>query len=488
MALKPTKAARIEQLLRVWQADNPAFFWAPTRPENFLKDQQRGLIGRVTPGLGVTYGGLQNTIKNGPGYVEFPSNFGLGANSEFFCMLLVDIVDPQAVTGCFLKFGGTDVAGCGVGGGDTTFENTGSKLIALRESLAWVPGTNNSFVSGLNVISFFRTSESAFGATNVTTASDASTGLASYNAPSAQTTINGQGTIRGSNATVCAVAIWPVAYNNATTVLRREALAAPLLGLARQNRKPWFTPRYLLTGDSTTPNTAALTGNQSTSARGIVVPSLSLATTGNQVTASVGTLTASTAINVAITGNAATTAVGIAVPSISLPVTGVQATASSGVVSPDGSVTLALTGNAATSAVGALTLGITVPITGVQATASSGLVTPPGNVSAALTGVGTTASVGTLTAALSLGITGVAATSAAGTVTPASGNVVALTGNGATSAVGIFTHGISLALTGRSATASIGSLGVGGWQQIDDSQTPNWVQIVGAQTPNWTPI
>lgn len=236
------------------------------------------------------------------------------------------------------------------------------------------------------------------------------------------------------------------------------------------------------------PNTAALTGNQSTSARGIVVPSLSLATTGNQVTASVGTLTASTAINVAITGNVAATAVGIAVPSISLPVTGVQATASSGIVSPDGSVTLALTGNVATSAVGALTLGITVPITGVQATASSGLVTPPGNVSAALTGVGTTASVGTLTAALSLGITGVASTSAAGTVTPASGNVVALTGNGATSAVGIFTHGISLALTGRSATASIGSLGVGGWQQIDDSQTPNWVQIVDAQTPNWTPI
>lgn len=485
MAYKPVVDARIEQLLTSWRADQPAFFWAPTRSEYLFKEQIKSVTGTPIDGALVGYGGIENPQGNGTRHLLFDTVLGLTTNTPFFAMLLVDIIDPNQVTGCFLKIG-AGANGVGVGGGNGTFDDTGSKLIVLKENVAWVLGPSNAFVPGLNVINFSFTNQNNFGAVNLTTSIGPDSGVGgAYADPTGGIGINGYDN-RGSNVTVCAVAIWTNSYDNIENVYKRQKLGAPFTGLARQYHKPWFTPRQIPEPIAAASGTVALTGNSATSAVGTLSPSIALAITGNAATSARGSFTLTE--SKAITGNQVTASRGTPVASISVALTGNQATTSQGTVTPAGTFSAALTGNQVTASRGTPVASISLAITGNQAAASAGVVTPPGNISTALIGRSATTSVGVVVPGISKAITGNAATSAVGTVTPASGNVVALTGNGAVSAVGMFTHGISLALTGRAATASIGALGVGGWQQIDDSQTPNWVQIADAQTPNWTPI
>lgn len=215
--------------------------------------------------------------------------------------------------------------------------------------------------------------------------------------------------------------------------------------------------------------TAALSNNLATTASGILVPALSLATTGNSATASTGTLTP--ALSRAITGNAATASTGTPVASISLALTGNGATSSVGTVGIGGT-TQALTGNAATASAGTPVAQISLALTGNASTASVGTAVPA--LSKALTGNAATTSAGTPTAALSLALAGNGATASAGTVavpgvivpssnvaTASSGTVspgitVALTGNGVTASVGTVSPAIALALSGLAGTSSVG--------------------------------
>ena len=223
-------------------------------------------------------------------------------------------------------------------------------------------------------------------------------------------------------------------------------------------------------------NTAALTGQSTTSAVGTLTPTITTALTGQATTSAVGTLTPSQGATAALTGVSATSAVGTLTPSIATTFAGVSATSAVGAFAPNISVALVgqsatsavgtltatlaslLTGQAGTSAVGTLTPSITVAFSGVGSTASVGTLSPNQGATASLTGVSATSDVGVLTPIITTGIVGVGSTSAVGTLTANQGNTGNLTGQFGTSDVGIFVPSISAAFSGVSATASAGTL------------------------------
>ena len=235
-------SSEVDKYFDTWRADDPTFLWLPTTQEGTFRDIRRQVSGLPSDSIQVGLGGVQNPVANGSGVVSFPTTLGLGTSGQFFAMLMVYIPDPANATGAFLKIGsGSD--GIAVGAGGTTFENTGTKLIVLREGLAWHVSTAAAFVKGINVLAFYRTSGPIFGAVNMTTGVSIETPSATYTAPTVGLTINGSGGIRGSNATVNGVGIWPGTISNATLVARRAALAAPMVGLYGRDYKPLFALR-----------------------------------------------------------------------------------------------------------------------------------------------------------------------------------------------------------------------------------------------------
>ncbi|MCK9622603.1 MAG: hypothetical protein M0R47_18965 [Methylobacter sp.] len=224
----------IHRLIQDWQVNKPDFLWVPTVNDRF--NARNGIIGTTHGSAIVTTGGIANPVANSSSGIYFPTNLGMVHDSRYIGIMLVTIDDPANVTGCFLKIGG-DSDGIGFGGGNTSFDDSGSKLIMLRENVAWHTGSNNSFIKGLNILTFGLTSDAATTYTNIS--SGAGNDLAGVYplAPSSRIAINGYNG-RGSNAVVHAVGIWKTAYNNSNFVAERERLAKRLLpfsGVARKN-------------------------------------------------------------------------------------------------------------------------------------------------------------------------------------------------------------------------------------------------------------
>ena len=158
------------------------------------------------------YGGLVGTVNNnGTDWIEFDTNVGIVANNtRFIGLALVSVPDAANASGCYLKIG-SDANGLGFGFGNTTFENAGSKLVLLREGIAWFVGTGTQLVNGLNVLSFGVAENGSSGHTvnyNTTTAVEVGTSAASTASISARLRINGYTSLRGTGSTVHAVAIF----------------------------------------------------------------------------------------------------------------------------------------------------------------------------------------------------------------------------------------------------------------------------------------
>ncbi len=215
---------QIQPVIDFWESRRPDFLWAPTSPDKWLKDQAKGLTGRVQGSAGaIQAGGIPRVVANSAdSYLTFPTNCGIGGGaSNFIGVMLVEIIDPTAVTGAFLKIGDT-AGGLGYGGGNTTFEDSGGKAIILQEAVAWrVSASSAVFTRGLNVLAFGVDSVDNT-LVNLNTGLGISSPTASSNlAPSSVIQINGYTTNRGSNVRVLAVAIYAgTAYSNqlATTL------------------------------------------------------------------------------------------------------------------------------------------------------------------------------------------------------------------------------------------------------------------------------
>lgn len=167
-------------------------------------------------------------------------------------------------------------------------------------------------------------------------------------------------------------------------------------------------------------------------------PGVFLAITGNQASASAGSLTVN--IAPALVGVAATGFVGVVL---------VQGAAAGRIfwsrlqASLGGGVTVALTGNAGTGAAGSVAVNVTIALSGVSATGAVG--SPAVNTATGITGNQATGSVGGVTVSMSVPLLGASATGAVGSLTPSStitlggvsgtGNVGTVTSSGGTPVV-----------------------------------------------------
>lgn len=200
----------IERILAHWRAENPSFLWIPTAGKYLLHDRISGYVGRPILGGGalVTRAGFRNTVANSSSnYIQWDTNAGVTTGTtNFIGMALVSVLDPAAVTGTIVKIGNS-TTGLGFGGGNTTLENSGVKLVTLAEGIVWY--ANGSYTAGLNVVSFGYSSDGNVRMNNYGSSSNAvSSPGASYNAPSAVLHIGGYFTSRGTNMIPHAVAVF----------------------------------------------------------------------------------------------------------------------------------------------------------------------------------------------------------------------------------------------------------------------------------------
>ena len=221
--------------------------------------------------------------------------------------------------------------------------------------------------------------------------------------------------------------------------------------------------------------------------------------TGLSATSSVGSITVDAEINsgwgrstwnadawgiqgdVLLTGQEATASVGSITPADVMGLTGVSSTASVGSPTIIGDTTATLTGISATTSVGTITPADVMGLTGVSATASVGTITPADVMG--LTGVSATVSLGTATTNSNpiVSVTGIAATTSVGSLTPA--DVMGLTGVSATASVGALTPQDVMGLTGVSATASVAEFGtatgfgIQAYQAIDTGSNTSYTNV-----------
>jgi hypothetical protein len=183
--------------------------------------------------------------------------------------------------------------------------------------------------------------------------------------------------------------------------------------------------------------TLALSGQAVTASAGTLTPTASLALSGQAVTASAGTLTSSQALS----GQAVTASAGIATPTLTITLSGQAVTASAGTITynASGDISVALSGQAVTASAGTLTPTASPALSGQAVTASASTVAP--GISKAATGEQITTSAGTLTLGIVVPASGQGVTCSAGTVTySTAGDVtVALSGQAVTVSAGTLT-------------------------------------------------
>jgi hypothetical protein len=168
--------------------------------------------------------------------------------------------------------------------------------------------------------------------------------------------------------------------------------------------------------------TVALTGQSLTATAGTLTPANAVALSGSALTAAAGTLTVSN--SVALSGSALTAAAGTLTVSNSVALSGSSLTASTGTLAP--ALSVPLSGAALSITAGTLTAtggdagNVTVALTGQSLTISAGTLTP--ETSVALSGSGLTAAAGTLAPELAVALAGAALSVVAGTLTASGGS------------------------------------------------------------------
>ena len=226
---------------------------------------------------------------------------------------------------------------------------------------------------------------------------------------------------------------------------------------------------------------------------------IDISVTGSGLTSSIGSVTITAEINsgwgrstwnadawsiqgdLLLTGQQATASVGSIAPADVMGVTGVSATLSVGSPTVVGDVTQSLTGVSATTSVGSISPADVMGLTGVSATVSVGSISPADAIG--ITGVSATTSIGTISinSNPTVSVTGVSATSSVGSLTVT--DVIGLTGVSATSAVGSLTPADVVGLTGVSATASVAGFGtatgfgIQAYQTIDTGSNTSYTDV-----------
>ena len=249
----PSPAEIRRQLKFLWKED-PAFFWCPDEPKNFLRDQAKGVIAIPQDGAAASFGGIANPLVATRRELYFPTSAGITSETDSYLgVALVSVPDPAAVRGCFIKIGSPS-NGWGFGAGGTSFDTSGTKGIALREGVAWIDsGPANYFVRGLNVLLFGRTSDDVVTMLNWSNGSvDTSAATNTDLSPSAEIHINGYdaggGYYRGSSEIVHAVVLIKRAMNNSQFSTLRDQVIGPRLSAfaaatpKRLNARELFKP------------------------------------------------------------------------------------------------------------------------------------------------------------------------------------------------------------------------------------------------------
>jgi hypothetical protein len=125
-------------------------------------------------------------------------------------------------------------------------------------------------------------------------------------------------------------------------------------------------------------------------------------------------------VTVALTGQSLTATAGTLTPANAVPLSGSSVTAAAGTLSP--SLAVALSGSSLTPSTGTLAPALSVPLSGAALSITAGTLTATGgdagNVTVALTGQSLTISAGTLTPETSVALSGSGLTAAAGTLAP----------------------------------------------------------------------
>jgi hypothetical protein len=162
--------------------------------------------------------------------------------------------------------------------------------------------------------------------------------------------------------------------------------------------------------------TVALTGQSLTASAGTLTVSNAVPLSGSALAASAGTLTASN--SVALSGSSVTAAAGTLSPSLAVALSGLAASLSAGTltVSVGGDVSVALTGQSLAASAGTLTPSHSVPLSGSALAPAAGTLAP--SLSAALSGSALAATAGTLAPEVAAALSGVGASSALGTLSP----------------------------------------------------------------------
>jgi hypothetical protein len=218
---------------------------------------------------------------------------------------------------------------------------------------------------------------------------------------------------------------------------------------------------------------ATLSGVSGVYVAGNLSVETNIALTGNSGAYAVGSVTASTAIDIELTGNAGTYSVGSVDNQTQINLTGVAGAYSVGNL--DNQTDISITGNAGSYAVGnVVPVGdVTIPLTGNSGTYSVGNLSPEGDQTLAVTGNVGTYQVGnvTVSTAINTPITGVTASYSVGNLENATqAQLTGVSGSYDVGSLGV-AGPVTTFITGVSGSFSVGSMGV--INQIDQTTRNN---------------
>jgi hypothetical protein len=342
---------------RRWLARSPTFFWCPEgSPETIYLDRAGHTIGVPIGTAPFHYGGIQNQVTDGSAIqaLEFATNPFTLDSTPFAGAILVTVPNTTSLRGLFLKIGGSQ--GFGFGVGNTTADDAGTNLFALRENVAWSSPGACTWRPGLNILSFGVTNQAAYFYNNLTAVS-ADVIWGSWNTGDNLIAINSSGVNRTSNCTVHAVGLWAQSFTNTEVVAFRQSLAddwsyltdslgrGDPRGTQAMFRAARPRPRRVLLG----PSSSGLSGTASITLGALTSSAAGTVAIAGASSKTLGALTSSAAGTVALAGAAAVTL-------------GALTSSAAGTVALTG--TLAQTLGALTSAgAGALTLSGTLAVT-----------------------------------------------------------------------------------------------------------------------------
>jgi hypothetical protein len=219
---KRLQGAPIERYLQPWLAEQPDFFWCPTSGAALLEDRVRGKRGAALNGAQVGPGGVispasSTTIGK---HLYFNTNVGVAASTPHVVTMLVS-ASTESTYGTLFKLG--FAGGYGIGHGENSGEDAGTRILLLQEGVSWTRSGQNAWANGLNVVSCGYTNQGVLFATNHTIGTEAAIQSASPTI-SEHLYINGRNESIGSSFKVHALAIFKKSLANEESGVFRAKL------------------------------------------------------------------------------------------------------------------------------------------------------------------------------------------------------------------------------------------------------------------------